>query len=473
VGADVGIARKESTSIGLMIPTLKRRLGALRATRPKGRFRAMRGVACRVAGARFSEKRRLGALGATRPKGRLSATCIIVCCLAGSKSYEALAQTGPSGWLDFGGYVRSLTAVQDLGYDTPLVDRQSAFHGEVVRLAWVARFGEHWRFTVHNRLQAQVTSTAQGLGTGVVGFGVSAIPGRTVSLATTLLEGDQFRVTHDIDRLALDVYTGAVDFTVGRQAISWGISNLFPVADLWTQFSPFELDTEEKRGIDAIRALAYPGRGVELDMVVADRGTLRDLSGGARVTVPLPWADVYLAGGKLWRQLIAFGGMSIVFDTWKLRAEVGIPWQIDSTEFRPIRATVGIDRLGADYQLSLEYHHNGLGSDLAGEYLTRLGSPAFQRGETYFLGRHYLGLLGNYAATDRLNLAVSILTNLSDPSAVVSPVATYDLGQQVRMSFGGLVSIGESPILTLAQQELRSEFGTYGRLAYSRISVYF
>ena len=211
----------------------------------------------------------------------------VLCAVAAIQS-SAAAQTNRPMTLDVGGYLRSLTAVRDLGYTTPLADSRSALHGEVARLTWLVNVGDGIRFTAHNRMQIQVTSTAQGFGIGGVGFGVSAVPGRTVSLETTLLDEDQFRVVHDIDRLALDIYTDAVDVTLGRQAISWGISNLFPVADLWTQFSPFELDTEEKRGIDAIRALTYPVPGLELDVVVADRGAWRDLSGGVRATVELP-----------------------------------------------------------------------------------------------------------------------------------------------------------------------------------------
>lgn len=385
----------------------------------------------------------------------------------------ATAQSAQSPGLALGGYVRSLTAMQDLGYDAGLADRRSVFHGEVVRLKWMMSAGEQLRLTVHNRLQAQVTSTAQGFGTGVVGFGVSAVPDRTVSLSTTIFEEDRFRVVHDIDRLALDIYTDAVDVTLGRQAISWGISNLFPVADLWTQFSPFELDTEEKRGIDAVRALAYPTSGVELDMVVADRGTLRDLSGGARATIELPWADVYIGGGKFWRRLMALGGASIVFDTWKLRGEIGIPFHLDSTNTEPIRATVGVDQLGADYQISVEYHHNGLGTNDASEYIARVTAPAFQRGETYFLGRHYLGANGNYLATDRLSFSLSLIANLGDPSTTISPVATYDMGQHTRLSAGGLIAAGKTPLLSLTPPQLRSEFGAYGRLAYTRVSVFF
>jgi hypothetical protein len=375
--------------------------------------------------------------------------------------------------LQAGGYVRSLTALQDLGYDTPLADRRSAFNGEILRLKWQLGMGERVRIIVHDRLQVQLSSTRQSLGTGIAGFGVSAVPGRTISLETTLLEDEQYRIWHDLDRLAVNVRSGIVDLTLGRQAVTWGISSLFPVADLWAQFSPFELDTEEKRGVDAVRGLAYPAPGVELDLVLADRGTLRDLSAGLRATVDLPWADVYVAAGKFWRQLIALGGVSLVLESWIVRGEAALPWEMDATELRPLRATVGADRLSAKYQVSIEYHHNGLGATDPDGYVGRLAAAELQRGETYFLGRHYLGAFGSYLPTDRLTLSTSLLGNLQDPSITVSPVATYDVGQNARISAGALIATGATPRLTAEDSRLRSEFGAYGRLVYATVSVYF
>ena len=164
----------------------------------------------------------------------------------------------------------------------------------MIRLKWLVDVGGWLRLNVHNRLQSQYSSSDGGGRRDVLGFGVSAVPGRSLDLETTLVDEDHLRVWHDLDRLAVTIYSDVVDLTIGRQAITWGISNLFPIADLWAQFSPFELDTEEKPGLDAIRALMYPAEGVELDAVIADRGASRDLSAGIRATVELRMADVYV-----------------------------------------------------------------------------------------------------------------------------------------------------------------------------------
>ena len=204
------------------------------------------------------------------------------------RASSAQSNVGARTTVDLGGYVRSLTGVQDLGYDPIVTDRRVAFNGEVIRLKWLVDVDGWIRFNVHNRLQSQYSSSDGGGGRDVLGFGVSAVPRRSIDLETTLVDEEHLRVWHDLDRLAVTIYSDVVDLTIGRQAITWGISNLFPIADLWAQFSPFELDTEEKPGIDAIRALLYPANGIELDAVLADRGSSGDLSAGIRATIELP-----------------------------------------------------------------------------------------------------------------------------------------------------------------------------------------
>ncbi len=380
---------------------------------------------------------------------------------------------GGEDWrLRLGGYVQSLTAAQDLGYDLPIAERRSVFHGDVVRLRWSAQ-GEGWFFELHNRVQGTVSSVEMAAGQSVVGFGVSAVPERTVGLETTLIEDDRLRVWHDLDRLALTIYTDAADVTVGRQGITWGLSLLFPIADLWSRFSPFELDTEEKPGIDAVRLLTYPG-DVEVDAVVADRGSLDDLSAGIRVSLSLAAVDLYVAAGKFWREAIVMAGATYLFDEVKVRAEAAFPFEPDGGGAAPPRATLGLDWLRGDWLVSGELHYNGIGARYASEYVDVLADPRFVRGETYFLGERLLGVLVSHSATDRLALSLSMLANLEDPSTALTPAITYDFGQSARFSIGGLISWGERPDFPeQARPRLRSEFGTYGRFGWTQLSVYF
>lgn len=369
------------------------------------------------------------------------------------------------------GYLRALTGVHHAAVDIPLTPRTTGFHGDVVRLKWHLAVGERLALTVHNRLQAQITSATTSFGT-VAGFGVSILPGRPVDLTTRLVDEDRLDVWHDVDRLALTVRTGVADVTIGRQAITWGLSNLFPVADLWAQFSPFELDTEEKPGSDAVRVLSYPARGVELDAVAAARGRAEDWSAGIRASVDLPAADVYAAAGKFWNEMIALGGVTYVLDRMKLRFEAALPYDLDADDWQRVRATAGADWLSARLSVTAEYHLNGIGAGDPSTYPAALSDQRLRRGESYYLGRHYLGAALGYTADQdaRLALALSGLWNVQDRSVIVTPTLSYDFGQNTSVSFGGLQSFGATP--TVAPPVLRSEFGTYGDLWFIRLSVY-
>ena len=375
--------------------------------------------------------------------------------------------------LEVGGYVRSLTQLYDPGYDIPGTDRPSGIHAEVVRLKWKLRLGDSFILEAHNRILGQVSSDPTDTGGSVVGFGVSAVPGRSVDLSSAWVEEDRLRVWHDIDRLSLTIYSGLGDLTVGRQAITWGISNLFPVVDLWAQFSPFELDTEEKPGIDAIRILSYPGDGLELDAVVADRGSSEDLSAGIRAGLSLSWADLYLGAGKFWNQAMGLAGISAPVGSWKVRAEGVLPYDLDEEDTNLPRMTLGLDWLGGEVMLSGEYHFNGIGAKTPVGYIEVLQDERFSRGESYFLGRHYLGGMGSWTpGNDRLSLSLVTLWNLQDPSSAFVPNLTYDVGQSTRISAGAMISFGDTPILA-PPPTLRSEYGSYGDFAYTMLSVYF
>ena len=401
------------------------------------------------------------------PLARLAAPLACVLALAaapaGARAQIVLLETDDAT-LGLSGYLRALTGFHDRGFDLPAGDRRSVFHAEVLRVKWRLEAGRYV-LDVHQRLQASVAS---GAGEGpALGFGVSVLPGRAADLSSDLASGAGYRVWHDIDRLSLSARTPIADFTVGRQPVTWGTSAIFPVADLWAAFSPFELDTEEKPGIDAVRALFYPADGLEMDAVVADRGDADHLSAGLRATWSLPSADLWAGAGKLWDRAVAMAGVTVLFEETRVRAEGVFP-----VDERP-RATAGVDWIRGRLSLTGEAHYNGAGADDPADYAATTGAPAFQRGETYFLGRTYLGAAASWSPDEqgRIRLALSALLNAGDGSAALTPIFDYDLGPATSVSAGALVSFGETPVLL--PPAFRSEFGAYGDMLFTRVSLYF
>ncbi len=405
----------------------------------------------------------------------LTAVPLALPLLAAEGSAQIAVFTADAVSLGLSGYVRTLTGAHDAGVELPSGDRRSTFHSDVVRLKWQLRAGDRWLLDVHSRIQMTVSSADGGGGGAVSGFGVSAVPGRSVDLETIWVKGERLRAWHDIDRLALTVYSDAADVTVGRQAVTWGLSLLFPTADLWTRFSPFELDAVEKPGTDALRILTYPASGVELDAVIADGGASSGVSMGIRASWSVAVADVYGAVGRLWNEAVVLGGVAWPFDSWTLRAEALSARDLGEERWFDPRVTVGIDRLGSRTALSAEYHYNGIGAPEPSGYLDRLRGESFSRGESYFLGRHFLGGLASRTLDEesRIRLAASVLVNLGDPSAVLLPSLSWDVGTSVRLAVGGLLGLGAEPEWAVRVPALESEFGTYGTLGYAEASVYF
>ncbi|QDG50955.1 hypothetical protein FIV42_09475 [Persicimonas caeni] len=391
-----------------------------------------------------------------------------------------------TSFLELGGYVQSVSGVQYRTYDLPEpFDDSSGLNSEVIRLEWSGQLTDKVHFEVHNRLFFQTMSGQGALGTGnVVGLGATAQPDRTLDLSTSLIGEDGLiedrddaglLLDHDIDRAAVTVYTDAADITVGRQGITWGRAMIFPVADLWTRFSPFELDQTQKRGTDAVRVLAYPDFSTELDFIVADKGSLEDLSGGARWGKTLDFGDVFVAGGKFWNELIVMAGISATKDHFRGRLEAAEPYDIDEGDFDLPRVTVGGDYIAADMQLSLEYHFNGAGADSPDGYLAQLQSDVFTRGESYFLGRHYVGGLLSYSGFERTNLSLSVISNVGDPSFIVAPNFRYILSDEADINVGAFQGFGEDPEVDLfgGGADVNSEYGTYGGFVFTQLRVFF
>ncbi len=389
---------------------------------------------------------------------------------------------GERGSFELGGYVRTLSGIVnynrlDIADVDPDID--DPFAGQnvgVVRLEWGATIGEHVVLDLHDRIAWNVSSLDSDLlqgGTGL-GVGVSGVPERNVDLSTMILDGTGTQMEHDVDRLALRLYLDRADIVLGRQAITWGNSMLFPVADLWTQFSPFELDTTEKRGIDAARVMLSPSFTTAIDFVIADRGDVEDLSGGVRVTTYLDRGDFYALAAKTYDEVVAGVGYTHDFEKLGVRGEVLLPVDYDDAEVDVPRATAGLDWMKGDWVLSVEYHHNGAGAEPDEEYLEHATTDdVLARREVYLMGRDYLGATCMWQATDLLSFSLTSITNLRDPSAVVAPAGTWSVAQDVDLSAGAFVALGEGPEWATFPLAIDSEFGAAPDLYYLQLAAYF
>lgn len=387
--------------------------------------------------------------------------------------------------LGLGAYVGTFSAYQRTPYETAgLLPKSAGTNAALLRLEWKAAFGDNVTADVQNRFFW--TLSPAGASLGGLGLGATVPPKRSLDLQSEILNENGARLEHDLDRLALTIFSPVADITIGRQAVSWGNSTIFTLGDLWTQFSPFELDTSQKRGVDALRMLSYPGP-VELELIVVDRGTLQDLSGGVRAGWTLGDADYYAAVAKNYRSVWGLMGFAFDAGSGRLHGELGLPLALELENEEPAglrlpRATVGFDWFeSSKFTAFLEYHFNGPGTQDPDKYLFDLQSPEVARGERYFLGRHYAGLGAAYLPfDDLLTLSLSAIGNLTDPSVLLSPSVGYALSQNVTATLGGFAGIGKYPDISfdpanpaLTSFKVFSEYGLYGQVFFLQLAGYF
>lgn len=389
-----------------------------------------------------------------------------------------------------GGYTRMLSGFQRIGYDTyDLFDDETALNASIVRFEWGMDIGDDVTLEIHDRFYFNVTSTGESMLGGSLGLGATTAPERLLDMQWTITEGDGFLLEHDLDRAVLHWYFDFGDLHVGRQAVTWGNATLFPVADLWTQFSPFELDTSQKRGVDGVRFFAAVSNDVELDFIIAEKSepeiagqesdAVDRLAGGVRASFYLDFGDVYVATAKVWNEITLLAGISGDLERFTLRLDALGAFHLDDEEVQIPRVTAGLDYYAEDFFLSLELHLNGLGVSDSDEYLMHFADESLARGESYLLGRYYAGAMAVYNVTDLVALNLTTMTNLVDPSAIFSAGATYQVSEGADLAIGAYVPVGASPGLDLSPWELllsgpeiNSEFGTYGQMFYAQMAAY-
>lgn len=297
---------------------------------------------------------------------------------------------------------------------------------------------------------------------------------RLIDFDSTLHTGTDWQLRHNLDRLALHFYLGAVDIHVGRQGLGFGSSRMLPAADIFSPFGPGTIDTEFKRGVDAVRITTLLGEFHALEFVAVFRGTQFD-------------QGVYLAQ---WR-----GSFVDALDvTWAAGASWGLPtmlldltgdvagatWYFESSgRFDPgntddwqARATLGIDyEFEFDLRIVGELHYNSIGTTDSTEYLAVTAQRGYDVGEVYLLGVAYAGLLLSYQVTPLAHLNLAATQNLTDGSAFLSPSWLYDFSENSTVAIGALIPVAPAEDPSLADPRL--EFALYPTMVYADVRLVF
>ncbi|MFC1454061.1 hypothetical protein ACFLQL_02650 [Verrucomicrobiota bacterium] len=279
--------------------------------------------------------------------------------------------------------------------------------------------------------------------------------GRLMNLTWVLEENDDFIVYNYLDRFCLTLLPEYGVIRVGRQAVTWGNGLLFNPMDLFNPFSPSQIDRDYKIGDDMLftqfpaawlgnfQLLYVPRRNPSYDKVEWDQssvaGKLHFAEGDTEFDV--------MAAKHYGDVVTGLGSCGYLLDA---------AWRLDGTWtfLNQDKGADGYLALVANIDYSwvwweknfygfLEFYYNGLcNNDYSAEYADQAIVDRLVRGEMFTMGRDYLS--GNIRAEVHplLNIYLTVINNLADPSGILQPRAVWDVVQNLQMTLGGNIYYG-------------------------------
>jgi hypothetical protein len=416
----------------------------------------------------------MGKLSRTITRASSLALFALVCLWPAAAAALPGLQAGPLDW-QFSGYLKTLGSMtQGASYYEPagLTERETFWNNASrLRLRSNLFLGETLEFTTNYELFSSVgddqrlrrLAEERFAGTPLGNLLLAQLfptvaPPELMSLDHRIDENDEYRLDHRLDRLYLRLHAGPWDFTIGRQALSWGPGRLWNPTDYLASFSPTEIDKEEKRGVDLLHTRVAVSDRVSVEAFAApvrlgeNRLDGHGSAAAGQVSLHALDAEFALSGGWIYDRTkagLSFNGL--VFDAG-LRGAV----TRTTVEGVPNKAFYQAE-INADYAwavawnpyLILEYFYNGFGETDPDKYADLTDDPAFvgayQRGELYNVGRHYGGAILSLQPHALVALNETVIVNLSDTSLTNAFVLTWSVIQNFDVLFGAQNTFGPIP----------------------------
>jgi hypothetical protein len=269
---------------------------------------------------------------------------------------------------------------------------------------------------------------------------------------------ESFAVLTNLDRAIVGLRLSFADLIAGRQAISWGTAHYVSPTDFLAPYPFYQLETEDRLGVDALRVRIPLGLLSEVDLGVVSGYHARPDSSAAyaRLHTYVYRSDIDLMAGVRRRDIVlgcnasrAVGGASV----WIDGACTFLGSASEQTGETMLRASLGVDyRLAADLYGQLEYHYSSRGS-------SELGGAS----GIYLNGNHYLIPGLSWQASPLVTVAPSAFVNLKEPSAYLMTALDYNIAQNVFLGLGSQLSFGRDS----------GDLGAYPDVFYASGSYYF
>lgn len=276
-----------------------------------------------------------------------------------------------------------------------------------------------------------------------------------------------------MDRASIAGALGPARVVVGRQAISWATTLYLTPADPFAPFDPADPFREYRTGVDAARALFYPGPFAQVDLVVrpADTPDGTTLTALARGVARRGAWDLSTWAGALHDQ--PAGALGAAVSAWGSAMRFEAELRREPGGNAVFRAAAGADRrvsvLERDLQIAIEYQRDGFGAVSAADLPAVAASAPARRGEMQVLGRDEFAAQARWQVHPLAALELVTLLNIHDGSMLWAPGISLSATEWLSARLGADLGTGpSSPASPPA-----SEYGAAAHFAYLSLSAYF
>ena len=280
---------------------------------------------------------------------------------------------------------------------------------------------------------------------------------RLMDLTKTICDNDESNLHHRLDRLVLILQPEWADIRIGRQALTWGNGLLFNPMDMFNPFAPTDIDRDYKIGDDMITTRFSLYKTYDLQFLYVPRrdsdnhnvewndssfaGKLHFVSGTTEFDI--------MAGQHYKDEVIGFGSQGYLGDAvWRMDATwTFLPEESKKNSYLSLIANMDYSWvwLQKNFYGFIEFYFNGLGKNNYTEaYADPDISERLGRGDMFSLGRIYLSGKIQAELNPLLNVYLTIINNLTDPSGIFQPQLNWDMAENIQLTFGANIGYGKT-----------------------------
>ncbi len=306
------------------------------------------------------------------------------------------------------------------------------------------------------------------------------------SLTKVLSEGDDYILYQRLDRLFLAHNSAIGNFSIGRQALTWGNGLLFNPADLINPFAPSDIIRDYKIGSDMLLYQNGFELMSDLQLVIVPRtGENNELDSGqstygVKMRLSADPGDIDVYALKNYADPIIGAGLVTYLGEGVLRSDLTWTYLEEESGVQSFFSAV----LNYDYSWNwsaknwygfVEFYYNGLGeSDPLDALQNKALRERLARGEIFVTGRYYVDVLLQYEAHPLVNIFSTLIYNLEDQSFLFQPRINWNISQSADLLVGVNVPVGSdgSEFGNLLNPEDGTEFGSPTQ-AYLVVTFFF